>query len=73
MTAHKSQGQTMEKAIIDFESCRGTEAPYVMASRVRSLAGLLIFRPFSMKKIRCNTSEDMRKEDERLKKINDTT
>lgn len=73
MTAHKSQGQTMEKAIVDLESCRGTEAPYVMVSRVKSLEGLLVFRPFNMKKIRCNASEDMRKEEGRLKTIHDST
>ncbi len=39
MTAHKSQGQTLTHAVIDFQSCSGMEAPYVMASRVnRSMA-----------------------------------
>lgn len=32
MTAHKAQGQTMTRAIIDLASCRGTQAPYVMVS-----------------------------------------
>lgn len=73
MTAHKAQGQTMEKAIIDLESCSGTEAPYVMASRVKSLDGLLILRPFDKKKIRCNSSEDTRKEERRLKSMHDNT
>ena len=34
VTAHRSQGQTLSQAIIDLESCKGTEAPYVMISRV---------------------------------------
>ncbi|KAH7872502.1 uncharacterized protein C8R40DRAFT_1013915, partial [Lentinula edodes] len=66
MTAHKAQGQTLETAVVDFESCRGTEAPYVMASRVKSLDGLLILRPFQLKKIQCRQSEDSRKEHTRL-------
>ncbi|KAI0267926.1 hypothetical protein BGY98DRAFT_938417 [Russula aff. rugulosa BPL654] len=33
MTAHKSQGQTIQKAIIDLATCHGTEPPYVMVSR----------------------------------------
>ncbi|KAH7906696.1 hypothetical protein BJ138DRAFT_973889, partial [Hygrophoropsis aurantiaca] len=66
MTVHKSQGQTLPKAIIDIESCRGTEAPYVMCSRVTSLEGLLILRPFNINKIRCRQSEDARREEKRL-------
>ena len=33
MTAHKAQGLTLSRVIIDFASCRGTESAYVMASR----------------------------------------
>ncbi|KAK0469459.1 uncharacterized protein EV420DRAFT_1244567, partial [Desarmillaria tabescens] len=62
MTAHKSQGQTLSHAIIDFESCTGTEAPYVMASRVKSLKGLLVVRWFPKKKIQVRPSEDLRVE-----------
>lgn len=66
MTAHKAQGQTLEKAIIDLESCSGTESPYVMVSRVKSLQGLLILRPFVIDRIRSRPSEDCRKEASRL-------
>ncbi|KAJ3927247.1 MAG: hypothetical protein NXY57DRAFT_863682, partial [Lentinula lateritia] len=66
MTAHKAQGQTLSTAVVDFESCRGTEAPYVMALRVKSIDGLLILRPFQLKKIQCRQSEDSRKEHARL-------
>ncbi|KAJ8580889.1 hypothetical protein M405DRAFT_698716, partial [Rhizopogon salebrosus TDB-379] len=62
MTIHKSQGQTLERVIVDLESCSGTESPYVMISRVRSLQGLLIMRPFAMNKIRCRQSLDSREE-----------
>ena len=69
MTAHKSQGQTMKKVIIDLEGCRGTEAPYVMVSRVTSLEGLLILRPFNYAKISCHQSQDTRNEFKRLNNI----
>ena len=66
MSAHRSQGQTLPKAKVDFQSCRGTEAPYVMTSRVRFLNDLLILRPFEHKKISCRPSEDYRIEKHRL-------
>ncbi|KAF8332953.1 hypothetical protein F5887DRAFT_893920 [Amanita rubescens] len=67
MTAHKSQGQTLSKVIVDLDSCSGSEAPYVMISRVKSLSGLLIYWSFSKKRIRCNISQDSRAEDLRLR------
>jgi hypothetical protein len=69
LTAHKAQGQTMEKVLVDLESCKGTESPYVMISRVTSLKGLLILRPFKSSKIQCRLSEDTRKEFRRLEKL----
>jgi hypothetical protein len=69
MMAHKAQGQTLTKAIIDLQSCKGTEAPYVMLSRVKSLKGLLILRPFEKKKIQCRQSEDVRTEMLRLEAL----
>ena len=67
MTAYKSQGQTLDAAMVDLQSCRGTEAPYVMVSRVRSLADLLILRPFNIRKICSRPSEEVRKEMARQK------
>ncbi|KAF8415487.1 hypothetical protein L210DRAFT_3431350 [Boletus edulis BED1] len=66
MTTHKSQGLTLPQAIVDLEGCKGTESPYVLLSRVKSLDGLLILRPFSFKRITCRPSEDARKETRRL-------
>ena len=66
MTTHKAQGQTMTQAILDLQSCKGTEAPYVMLSRVKSLNGLLILRPFEQRKIQCRQSEELRAELKRL-------
>lgn len=69
MTAHKAQGQTMDKALMDLESCKGTESPYVMVSRITSLDGLLILRPFRPAKIKCRQSEDTRQELKRLEHL----
>lgn len=69
MTMHKAQGQTMEKVIIDIEGVRGTEAPYVMVSRVTSLDGLLILRDFRKEKINCRPSEDLQLEYQRLENL----
>lgn len=66
MTVYKAQGQTLSHAIIDLASCSGTESPYVMVSRVKSIDGLLILRPFSETKITCRMSEDGRRESKRL-------
>lgn len=66
MTAHKAQGLTLPRVIIDLAGCRGTEQPYVMASRCQSLDGLLVMRPFSISKITCRRSQEARKEFTRL-------
>ncbi|KAF8221249.1 hypothetical protein L208DRAFT_1329163 [Tricholoma matsutake] len=69
MTAHRAQGQTIEKVIINLESCRGTEAPYVMLSRATSLDSILILRPFQQKCITCALSQDARIEKHRLHEL----
>ena len=66
ITAHKLQGQTIDKAVVDLAACHGTEAPYVMLSRVRRLDDLLILRAFPISKIRCRLSEDSRREQTRI-------
>lgn len=66
MTAHKSQGRTLSNAIIDIASCTGTEAPYVMASHLKSLDGLLVLRWFPKNKIQVRPSEDLRLENTHL-------
>ncbi|KAI0708648.1 hypothetical protein C8Q76DRAFT_601343, partial [Earliella scabrosa] len=66
LTAHKSQGQTFSRVIVDLESCSGTEPPYVMLSRATSLHGVIILRPFAKSKICCRQSGDIRKEVRRL-------
>ncbi|KAF9063878.1 hypothetical protein BDP27DRAFT_1161469, partial [Rhodocollybia butyracea] len=66
MTAHKAQGQTLSHVIVDLQSCRKTEPPYVMVSRATSLEGLLVLRDFDRRKIQCHSSGDTRNEARRL-------
>ncbi|KAJ7127322.1 hypothetical protein C8R43DRAFT_862486, partial [Mycena crocata] len=66
MTAHKAQGKTMEAIIVDLESTKGTEAPYVMLSRATSLDGVFILRPFRLGTIQCRPSQDVQNEFKRL-------
>ncbi|EIW81888.1 hypothetical protein CONPUDRAFT_23620, partial [Coniophora puteana RWD-64-598 SS2] len=66
ITTHKSQGQTMQSAVMDLQGCIGAQAPYVMLSRVTSLDGVLIMRPFDDKKIMSRQSEEKRMDDARL-------
>ncbi|KAJ3965947.1 hypothetical protein EV361DRAFT_772959, partial [Lentinula raphanica] len=73
ITAHKSQGATYENIIVDLESCSGTEQPYVMLSRVRSLEGLIILRPFQKSRISCHQSQDIRSEMNRLSDLHNAT
>ncbi|RXW18892.1 hypothetical protein EST38_g6956 [Candolleomyces aberdarensis] len=67
MTAHRAQGQTMDRVIIDLESCSGSGAPYVMASRATSLNALHVLRDFGKGRITCPQSEDLRLETKRFK------
>ena len=66
LTVHKAQGQMMERAMVDLEGCRGSESPYVMLSRIKSLEGLAILHPFSKARIVCRPSEDSHREQCRL-------
>lgn len=69
MTTHRAQGQTYDKVIVDLQSCRGTESPYVMVSRATSLDGLFILRSFDGRKIRCGLSEENRMEKRRVERL----
>ncbi|KAJ3710959.1 hypothetical protein EV361DRAFT_768360, partial [Lentinula raphanica] len=73
ITAHKAQGATYQHAVLDLESCSGTERPYVMVSRVKSLDGLVILRPFRRSKIMSRQSQDVRMEIKRLEALHIST
>ena len=62
MTAYKSQGVSLERVVVDLESCSGSEAPYVMVSRVKSLDGLMVLCPFTQSRICCHMQEDVHDE-----------
>lgn len=63
----------MHCVIVDLESCRGTEAPYVMLSHASSLSGALILRPFLQKKIMCPLSQDLCHKNTRLNLLDTAT
>lgn len=46
-TDYKSQGRSLETAIVDVASANKLQGMYVMLSRVRSLRGLAVLRPFT--------------------------
>ena len=66
VTAHKAQGQTVDKVVVDLAGCSGTEQPYVMVLRSTSIEGLIILREFDFNQITKRYSEDLRKEFSRL-------
>ncbi|KIJ56712.1 hypothetical protein M422DRAFT_85658, partial [Sphaerobolus stellatus SS14] len=68
-TAHNSQGRSLNAGCIDFASCPNLAMAYVMLSRLRSLDGLTILRPFASNKIRCRVPEEVRNELKRLDEL----
>lgn len=64
-TDFKSQGRTLERAIVDLSTARG-QGVYVMLSRVKSLEGLAILRWFPSTKVFQRLPEDMRRELDRI-------
>jgi hypothetical protein len=61
-TDYKSQGRSLDKAVVDLASARSQEGVYVMLSRVKSLDGLLILRWFPETKITQRLSAELREE-----------
>jgi len=59
MTAHKAQGQTLSKVVVDLVGCFST-------ARSSSLDGLIILDDFDLSQITKRRSEDHRKEFARL-------
>ncbi|KAJ6515714.1 hypothetical protein C8R45DRAFT_762177, partial [Mycena sanguinolenta] len=56
-TSHNSQGRTLGTACIDLASCVSIQSAYVMLSRLKSLKGLCILRPFRLEVIQNHISE----------------
>ncbi|KIJ44903.1 hypothetical protein M422DRAFT_107638, partial [Sphaerobolus stellatus SS14] len=61
-TAHNSQGRSLNTCCIDLASCVDLAMAYVMLSRLRSLDGLTILRPFALSKIKCHAPQEVRNE-----------
>ena len=72
-TDYKSQGKSLSYAIVDLHSARSLQGAYVMLSRVRTLDGLMILRPFSPSKLCGNLSQELRDEFERLQLLTSDT
>lgn len=72
-TDYKAQGRSLDTAIVDLDSARSTQGAYVMLSRVRSLDGVAILRPFRASKIETDLSEEVRREFARLQRYHNDT
>ena len=72
-TDYKSQGRSLDYAIIDPSTASTLQGVYVMLSRVRALDGLAILRPFKPAKIEQRLSEELRDELQRLTELDNTT
>ena len=72
-TDYKSQGRSLDAAIVDPASSMSLQGTYVMLSRVRALRGLCILRPFKAKKIEQRLSQELRDELDRLQRMDDHT
>lgn len=71
-TDYKGQGRSLTTVMVDLFTARGQSA-YVMLSRVRTLSGLAILRPFPESKITAKLSEELRAEITRLDRLNSAT
>lgn len=72
ITTHKSQGQTLNKVVIDLKLPNEMDdiaAVYVPLSRVKRLADLVILRPFDYKVLLIKPSKSQLAEMERLDKL----
>ncbi len=72
-TDYKSQGQSLTYAIVDLQSSKSLQGVYVMLSRVRSLRGLLILRPFNVIRVCDHVRQDVRNEFKRIRADDETT
>ena len=61
-TDYKSQGRSLDAAIVDPSSASTLQGVYVMLSRLRSMSGLAILRPFPQSKLNQRLSQELRTE-----------
>ena len=72
-TDYKSQGRSLDKAVVDPLTAQSLQGLYVMLSRVRSLDGLTVLRPFRRQKIYQRLQQELREELERLEHLDHET
>ena len=72
-TDYKAQGRSLDAAIVDPNSASTLQGVYVMLSRVKTMKGLAILRPFPDKKINQRLSQELRDELRRLDRLNEAT
>ena len=72
-TANKIQGQSLEHALVDLKSARGTQALYVMISRAVSLENLAVIRWFPSTNLDRRLSQAYRNEFERIRLLDEKT
>lgn len=72
-TDYKSQGRSLDSAIVDPASTQTLQGLYVMLSRVRNISGLGILRPFRPTKVYQRLSQELREELARLEKLDSNT
>ena len=72
-TDYKSQGRSLDTAIVDPASAASLQGVYVMLSRIRALDGLAILRPFKPDKIEQRPSQELRAELQRLDELDAET
>ena len=65
-TANKIQGQSLESALVDLKSTKGTQALYVMISRVVSSDNLAVMRWFPSGNVDHRLSPEYRNEFESI-------
>ncbi|KAJ7441985.1 hypothetical protein FB451DRAFT_959090, partial [Mycena latifolia] len=58
--SHNAQGRSLHVCCIDLAGCPSIQSAYVMLSRVWTLKGLCILRPFNFDRIHNHISEELR-------------
>ena len=72
-TDYKSQGKSLSRAIVDIESAHSLQGVYVMLSRVKTLDGLLVLRPFVSSRVCRRLSQELREELQRIDRLSEAT
>ena len=72
-TDYKSQGRTLERAVVDLASASSMQSVYVMISRVKTMEGLAVLRWFNPGKIYQRHPQDLRDEFVRIESMNKNT